>query len=168
MASSSSTSPLAETYATDSFRLTWANELSFHVAQNVLHLRRLRGYSQARVAAAMGTSQPKVARIEGGDENITLRTLKKMVEALKGRVRFTIEPAEINFPHWPSWWELLSSDIKSECVWKFHGLASRIDGEEHQIVGGWKTQATLRMNAGSAVPSLAEASTTTNDVAQHV
>src|SRR5437868_14297998 len=83
MASSNSTSPLTKLYASDAFRLAWDNEISFHVAENATHLRRFRKKSQAFVARSMGTSQSKVARIEGGDENITIRTLKRLANALK-------------------------------------------------------------------------------------
>lgn len=106
-----SPSLLADVYESPDFRLSWDNEASFHVANHVIHLRQYRGYSQLRVASAMGTSQSKVARIEGGDENITLKTLKRIAAALKGRLRLAIEPQEILFPRMPDWWDAISLDL---------------------------------------------------------
>lgn len=97
-----SSSPLASRYDTTEFKLALDNDISAHVAEHALHLRRLREYSQLTVATGMGTSQSKVARIEGGDENITLSTLKKLATALGGRIRFALEPTECHFPTTPN------------------------------------------------------------------
>jgi transcriptional regulator with XRE-family HTH domain len=139
MASSSSSSPLAKLYASDDFRLAWDNEIEFHVAQNAIHLRRLREMSQKEVAAAMGTSQSKIARLEGADDNITVRTLKRLAKALKGRIRFSLEPSEAQVPRWPAWWETIGTPAASECEWQFKGFVSRQVGEQQQLVGGWAT-----------------------------
>src|SRR5262245_36112285 len=72
--SRSSHSPLTERFDSDPFRLEWDNDVAFHVAKNVLLLRKYREESQTRVADAAHTSQPKVARIEAGADNITLKT----------------------------------------------------------------------------------------------
>ena len=85
-------------------RLALDNDALFQVAENLIYLRRLRKLTQAVLAKKMGTSQAKVARIEGGRENVTLRTLEKAVVALEGRLSLSIAPAELELPKAPSWW----------------------------------------------------------------
>ena len=84
--------------------LHWDNDVKFQIARNILHLRRARGWSQGRVAQAMGTSQPALARIERADENITVNTLQRLITALKGRLRLAIYPAELHVPEVPQFW----------------------------------------------------------------
>lgn len=45
-------------------------------------LRLRKGWSQARLAEALATSQPHVARIERGTENLTIETCRKLSRAL--------------------------------------------------------------------------------------
>ena len=85
-------------------RLALDNDALFRVAENLIYLRRHRKLTQANLAKKMGTSQAKVARIEGGRENVTLRTLEKAVVALEGRLSLSIAPAELELPKAPSWW----------------------------------------------------------------
>jgi predicted DNA-binding protein (UPF0251 family) len=77
------------------------NDLRTHVAMSVVRLRRYRKRTQQSVADEMGTSQPALARIEAADENTTVDTVRKAVVALKGRIRFDIEPEEIDVPRLP-------------------------------------------------------------------
>lgn len=107
--SNSSSSPLAELYASPEFRDEWDNNVMFHVSQNLLFLRRYRRWSQARVAKQADTSQPAIARIESAQENITLATLEKIINGLKGRLRISIAPQEVRQPEWPVWWEALAT-----------------------------------------------------------
>src|SRR5690349_19506411 len=72
--SSHSSSRLADLYKTDEFANDWANQVSFHVAMNLLHLRRHRGLSQEKLAELAKTSQSAIARIESDAGNITLDT----------------------------------------------------------------------------------------------
>ncbi|HET7024254.1 MAG TPA: helix-turn-helix transcriptional regulator [Gemmatimonadales bacterium] len=71
----------------------------------MIRLRRFRGLSQAQLAAAVKTSQSKIARIEGATENVTVGTMERLAAALSGRLRFGIEPSELEIPQTPSWWE---------------------------------------------------------------
>jgi len=50
--------------------------------------------SQDALAREAGTSQSAIARIEAGEENITLDTLGRLVGALKGRLSISIPPRE--------------------------------------------------------------------------
>ena len=137
--SSNSRSPLADVYESPEFRLEWDNEISFHVAQNAFHLRRRRRQSQTVVAHAMGTSQSAVARIEGGDENITLRTLKRLVVALDGRLRFAIEPKEAGLPRWPAWWED-GAHVITATEWTQRGIITQQDGVIRKLGAVWTSQ----------------------------
>ena len=91
-------------------RLALDNDALFQVAENLIYLRKHRKLTQQSLARKMGTSQAKVARIEGGRENVTLRTLEKAVAALEGRLSLSIAPAELHFPRLPSWWGVADAD----------------------------------------------------------
>ena len=84
-------------------RLALDNDARLQVAESLIYLRKHRRLTQQALARKMGTSQAKVARIEGARENITLRTLEKAVVALEGRLSLSISPAEIELPKAPSW-----------------------------------------------------------------
>lgn len=103
--SSSSISPLAEVYKDADFRRDWTNDVRFHVAENLAHLRRYSGMSQAKLARAAGTSQSAIARIESGQENITLDTLERIIHGLDGRFYVSIHPEAYPLPHLRPWWE---------------------------------------------------------------
>jgi transcriptional regulator with XRE-family HTH domain len=53
-----------------------------YLALNVVNLRSERGMTQAELAAAIGISQPRIARIERGEANPRLITLSKLAHAL--------------------------------------------------------------------------------------
>jgi transcriptional regulator with XRE-family HTH domain len=91
----------------DEFQDAWDNEAKFQVSRHLLHLRRYRRESQKSLAKKVGTSQSAIARIEGGDENITLDTLQRLICALRGRLQVSIPPAEISVSKRSLWWETL-------------------------------------------------------------
>ena len=158
VASSGSNFRLNELYNSADFRLAWANEISFRVAQNVIHLRRYRRLSQGAVAETMGTSQSAVARIEGGDENITLRTLRRLVVALRGRLRVTIEPEEAELPSWPPWWETIGSPAATTLTrWVFHQAVTHQEGTQLQVLAGWYSLSRDTLPAGGQLLGLSEA-----------
>jgi len=102
-------SPLAELYRNFAFRLEWDNDLPYTLAQHLVRLRRFREISQAELADRMATSQAKIARIEGGEENVTLRTIQKIARALHGRLTLALQPAEMQLPRLPQWWQYPAS-----------------------------------------------------------
>jgi transcriptional regulator with XRE-family HTH domain len=144
-------------YASHNFRLEWDNDISFHVAENAIHLRRRRGKSQADIAKIMGTSQPAIARIEGGDENITLGTLKRLVSALEGRIRFAIEPQELSLPRWPEWTSI-GTALGAPSGWAFRAAEERRTEGERQLAGGWSTTELTTTALREGFTSLEEAS----------
>lgn len=100
-------------------RLALDNDALLQVAENLIYLRKHRGLTQQVLAGKMGTSQAKVARIEGGRENVTLRTLEKAVVALEGRLSLSIAPAELHFPRLPSWWSMADA-VGADSPYRLH------------------------------------------------
>jgi transcriptional regulator with XRE-family HTH domain len=126
-----SSSPLADIYKTEEFQNEWGNNVRFHVARNLLHLRRYRRMSQSSVAATAGTSQSAIARIESAQENITVDTMERLIVALRGRFHISICPLE-----WPPlqpmpWWESADSP-----TWTLVNWTGRITGLTEQIILG--------------------------------
>jgi len=91
-------------------RLALDNDARLQAAESLIYLRKHRRLTQQTLARKMGTSQAKVARIEGGRENVTLRTLEKAVVALEGCLSLSVSPAELELPKAPSWWSVVDAD----------------------------------------------------------
>jgi transcriptional regulator with XRE-family HTH domain len=137
-----------EIYKTAEFQSEWANDIRFHVARNVLHLRRYRGLSQKDVADAMNTSQSAIARIESAQENITLDTLQRLVGALEGRFEVTIYPQEDAVKLTHPWWKPTINP------WKVCGTAVSYTADTTQLLVGLERQSyqppvgTFNMSVG--------------------
>ena len=63
-------------------------------AYQVARLRMLRGLTQEELARRVGTSQPSIARLEAGTSQPRLSFLRRVVDALGGRLEVRIELAE--------------------------------------------------------------------------
>ena len=64
------------------------------LAMNTIRaLRRVRGLTQSRLAAAAGTSQPTVAAYEAGRKSPTLSTLRRLAESVGLEMRIDFHPA---------------------------------------------------------------------------
>jgi len=127
-----SSSLLADVYKTKEFKNGWANEVRFHVARNLLHLRRYRNMSQIAVGKAMGTSQSAVARIESGQENITLDTLQRLTLAMKGRFQVSIRPQEYQIQERQPWWELIGP--RAETPWTIVQVAGKRGTQADEVL----------------------------------
>ena len=68
-----------------------ALEDEFALAQALIEARADGNLSQAEIARRMGTSQPAVARLEGGRGNPSLATLRRYAEATGTRLKITFE-----------------------------------------------------------------------------
>jgi ribosome-binding protein aMBF1 (putative translation factor) len=80
---------LADRLKDPAFREAYeALEPAFQIAR----LRIAQGLTQAELAARMGTRQSYVARIESGQQNITVETLRRAAEALGARLTIHLEP----------------------------------------------------------------------------
>ena len=146
--SRSSSSPLVETYKTKQFRNEWANDVRFHVSRNLLHLRRFREMSQSSVARAVGTSQSAIARIESGQENITMDTLRRIVVALKGRLQVSIPPQECARHQVRPWWEANEPAVNT---WNLVGWAARQGHQMDQLILGLERPCERGLS-GSTLP----------------
>jgi transcriptional regulator with XRE-family HTH domain len=63
-------------------------------AYQVARLRIMRGLSQEQLAELVGTKQPSIARLESGKVEPRLSFLRRVVEALGGRLEVRITPLE--------------------------------------------------------------------------
>jgi transcriptional regulator with XRE-family HTH domain len=84
--------------------------------------------SQATLAEKISTSQSAIARIEGGEENVTEITLERIITALHGRFRVSITPAEFALPAQRNWWETVDAVKVS-----LKGIEYRLTDQEHEI-----------------------------------
>jgi len=151
-----SSSPLAEVYRTQAFKNEWANQVRFNVAMNLLHLRRYSKMSQSQVGKAVGTSQSAIARIESGQENITLDTLERLVTAMNGRFHVSIPPQEFGHPMTPPWWE--QKDFYS--AWTLRGFEMREVDQAQQVILGLERNIITANTMESAAAFLVPAQTT--------
>ncbi|TDY38986.1 helix-turn-helix protein [Alicyclobacillus sacchari] len=85
---------LAKQMEDPEFREAWAeSQLEYEVARQLIQLRKSRGMTQKQLAARLRTKQSEIARIENGNQNISLGKLRKIAEAMGGHVVVKIEPA---------------------------------------------------------------------------
>lgn len=130
--STPSLSPFANLFSDPRFQKEWANQVRFHVARNLLYLRRYRKMSQATLANKAGTSQSAIARIESAQENITLDTLERIVVALDGSFFVSIPPHKLALRHSPPWWEF---DANGSGWFVTRVMARRGTGMDQMIIG---------------------------------
>ena len=78
---------LEERMANPDFQAEWeASEPAYQVAR----LRIMRGLTQQQLAELVGTKQPSIARLESGKSEPTISFLRRVVEALGGRLEVRI------------------------------------------------------------------------------
>ena len=69
-----------------------ALEEEFALAKAVIEARNRAGLTQVQLARRMGTTQPVVARLEGGRTRPSLRTLERLARATESRLLIRFEP----------------------------------------------------------------------------
>lgn len=69
-----------------------ALEDEFAVAKAVIAARNRAGLTQTELARKMGTTQPVVARMEGGRIQPSLRTLQRLAQATGSKLTIRFEP----------------------------------------------------------------------------
>lgn len=69
-----------------------ALEEEFALAKSVIHARNRAGLTQAELARKMRTTQPAVARLEGGRTRPSMRTLERVAKATGSRLLIRFEP----------------------------------------------------------------------------
>jgi len=67
------------------------DSLCKHIGSEIRKIRKQKGLSQVKLAGKIGVSQQIISRIERGNENISIATLKRITDALEVKVnlRFT-------------------------------------------------------------------------------
>jgi len=75
-----------------------ALEEEFALASAVMDVRNRAGLTQKELARKMGTTQPVVARLEGGRSRPSMRTLERLAEATGSRLLISFEPREAKRP----------------------------------------------------------------------
>ena len=71
-----------------------ALEDEFVLASAVIDVRNRAGLTQQELARKMGTTQPVVARLEGGRTRPSMRTLERLAAATGSRLLISFEPRE--------------------------------------------------------------------------
>lgn len=111
-------------------------EADERLLDDLIRLRKRRRMSQADVAAKLGCNQSVIARIEGGDRDPHLSTLRRYAFAIGGVVEHRVEdfqptrysmPAALVFgeqPYAASWDETLTLAL-DRCNRRDFGIASR-------------------------------------------
>jgi len=75
------------------FRAAWEeSEAEYQTIRQLIALRMEKGLTQKSLARRVGTTQSVIARIEGGNQNISLRTLGKLAKALDAKVTVNLTP----------------------------------------------------------------------------
>jgi ribosome-binding protein aMBF1 (putative translation factor) len=69
-----------------------AMESEFALAKALIAARNRAGLTQSELAIKMGTTQPVVARMEGGRVQPSLRTLQRLAQATGSRLSISFEP----------------------------------------------------------------------------
>lgn len=62
----------------------------YKLISDLIALRIKKGLTQAEVARKIGTKQSAIARIESGDENLTIDSVQKVTDALGAKIRISI------------------------------------------------------------------------------
>ena len=61
------------------------------LSELIYDLRKVKKMSQKELADSIGVSQPYIAKIEDGEENLTIETIVKLLAALNTRLRLKPE-----------------------------------------------------------------------------
>lgn len=71
-----------------------ATRLAFELGAAVRSLREERGWTQARLAAAAGMTQPAIARFEAGGTVPTIAVLERLAKALGATLEVRLRPGK--------------------------------------------------------------------------
>lgn len=83
---------IQESLKDSEFSSAWVeNEFTYEVSRQLIALRLKRGMTQKDVARKAGTTQSVIARIENGEQNISIKTLTKLAEALKADIKIELQ-----------------------------------------------------------------------------
>lgn len=86
---------LTEQLKDPSFRKEWeALEPEYQLIRAVLEAREQKGISQQELSEITGINQADISRIENGNANPSLRTMKRLASGLGMKVRLEFVPIE--------------------------------------------------------------------------
>lgn len=75
------------------FRAEWdALEPEFAIMQAMVDARKLSGMTQKQLAEKTGINQADISKLERGNGNPSLRTLRRLAEGMGMRVKLAFEP----------------------------------------------------------------------------
>jgi ribosome-binding protein aMBF1 (putative translation factor) len=70
----------------ENFKKAWKEtELEYQIQRQIISRRKQKGFTQSELAKLLKTTQSTVARIENGNQNITIENLNRIAEALDRR-----------------------------------------------------------------------------------
>lgn len=69
-----------------------ALEPEFRLIRSILLLRNQMSISQKQLAELVGIKQPAISRLERGDSNFTINTLRKVADALNADLYISLKP----------------------------------------------------------------------------
>ncbi|MBC7076499.1 MAG: helix-turn-helix transcriptional regulator [Syntrophomonadaceae bacterium] len=82
---------ITESLTDSEFNKAWQDsEYQYQVSRQLVLLRLKRGLTQKQLAHKIGTSQSVIARIENGEQNISLKTLSKLAKALEAELEIRL------------------------------------------------------------------------------
>jgi len=73
-----------------------ALEPEFRLIRSILLLRNQMNISQMQLAKLAGMKQPAISRLERGDSNITINTLRRVADALNADLDISLKPRSPN------------------------------------------------------------------------
>lgn len=86
---------LTEQLKDPSFRKEWeALEPEYQLIRAVLETREQKGISQQELSEITGINQADISRIENGNANPSLRTMKRLASGLGMKIRLEFVPIE--------------------------------------------------------------------------
>lgn len=62
----------------------------YKIISDLIGLRIKKGFTQEQLAKKIGTKQSAIARVESGDENLTIDSVQKISEALGAKMKISI------------------------------------------------------------------------------
>ncbi|MCJ7842568.1 helix-turn-helix domain-containing protein [Lederbergia sp. NSJ-179] len=75
------------------FKREWENsQVEYEIARQIIKIRKEKGLTQAGLAELIHSKQSAISRIENGDQNVTLGTLKKIASVLNTKIQLEIDP----------------------------------------------------------------------------
>ncbi|MCC6245442.1 MAG: helix-turn-helix domain-containing protein [Gemmatimonadaceae bacterium] len=110
----------------DALRHALQRDVAAEIAEQLIRLRRFRGFTQQQVADRLGTGQPAIARHESATSNLRCSTLESLAEALGGVVRVDLIPEECEHlrRQFPRWWTVLDGLSRAATYeWTFKASA---------------------------------------------